>query len=564
MDRRTIIAVVISVIIMIVWSFYFNPQQQKPTVQDQQVIDEPSIEEKIEESTDLPLVKQTEKILKEETVSLETDIFKIEFTTKGGDVKSLQLKQHNDGDQLVQMINKGTSDINAFNIRFGGIEHKPINDIFNYKKIGDYEIEFFQTFHTNANTEEESIPFTLKKTYVFKPQEYILELQISIVNSVKESPNLNYNGLAYTLSFGPQIGPSYKKLDNRNEYRKYYTFEAGKKKETKISKKENSKRIDRNISWAAIAGKYFSLVGIPYDKINSVVFSNEKIMGVKDGSQLFFTRPVIKSSDNTDTYRFYIGPKSEKFLKKYNKKETNSFDIDNLRIDVLFDAGFLGWLAGFLKLILDFFYGITRNYGWSIILLTIFTKLIFYPLTHKSYESNSRMQAISPKINEIKAKYKSNPQKMNQEMAELYKREKINPLGGCLPLFVQIPIFFDLFKLFNNQFELRGAPFLLWINDLSAPDSILNFGNISIPVIESDLRLLPILMAVTSIFSSKMMQSPEQSSNNQMKFMVYGMPLFLLFILYHSPSGLLLYWTVSNLLTVVMQKLVPKFMKAKS
>jgi YidC/Oxa1 family membrane protein insertase len=196
------------------------------------------------------------------------------------------------------------------------------------------------------------------------------------------------------------------------------------------------------------------------------------------------------------------------------------------------------------------------NYGVAIIILTILVKAALYPLTRKSYESNAKMQAVQPKVQELREKYKDNQQKQNEEMAKLYKKEGVNPLGGCLPLLAQFPFFLAMFGLFNNHFDLRGATFIPgWITDLSAPDIVLSFGDFTLPLLGWEaLRGLPIIFVGTQLLSTKFTQSATSSgSSGQMKFMQYGLPLIFFFILYNMPSGLLVYWIFSNILTVGQQ-----------
>jgi YidC/Oxa1 family membrane protein insertase len=194
------------------------------------------------------------------------------------------------------------------------------------------------------------------------------------------------------------------------------------------------------------------------------------------------------------------------------------------------------------------------NYGIAIIILTILVKALLFPLTHKSYESTAKMQELSPKMQEVREKYKDNPQKMNAEMANMYKKEGVNPLGGCLPLMLQLPFFIAMFGLFNNHFDLRGATFIPgWINDLSAPESILNFGSFTLPILGwNDLRLLPILFVGTQLITSKIMQNPG-ASTQQMRMITYMLPIVFFFVLYNMPSGLLVYWIVTNVLTAAQQ-----------
>jgi YidC/Oxa1 family membrane protein insertase len=226
----------------------------------------------------------------------------------------------------------------------------------------------------------------------------------------------------------------------------------------------------------------------------------------------------------------------------------------------------IGWLANIMKYILDFFYLLIPNYGVAIILLTLLTKLVFLPLTFKSSESMAKMAALNPKMAEIRARLKDKPDKMNQELAALYKKEKVNPLGGCLPMLLQIPVFFALYNLLNNHFELRGALFITgWIPDLSAPEAILNFP-FTIPLLGwTALRGLPILMVVSQILSSKFTQptGTPQQGGAQAKMFMYVLPVVFLFILYDMPSGLVLYWTVQNILSTAQQVYINWLRKKK-
>jgi YidC/Oxa1 family membrane protein insertase len=171
------------------------------------------------------------------------------------------------------------------------------------------------------------------------------------------------------------------------------------------------------------------------------------------------------------------------------------------------------------------------------------------------------MQSLSPKIKELQEKYKNNPQKLNTEMAALYKQEGYNPIAGCLPMLLQIPIFFAMYNLFNNHFDLRGAMFIpRWIPDLSLPEAIWNFpAGFRVPILGwTALRLLPFIYVGSQLLYGKVTQTPDQTGNTQMKIMLYVMPIMFFFILYDVPSGLLLYWIFSNLLTLGQQVLINK------
>jgi len=190
-------------------------------------------------------------------------------------------------------------------------------------------------------------------------------------------------------------------------------------------------------------------------------------------------------------------------------------------------------------------------------------KLLLWPLMRKSYQSTARMQAINPKVQELREKYKDNQQKMNTEMAALYKKEGVSPLGGCLPMLAQFPFFLAMYGLFNNHFDLRGAVFIPgWITDLSAPEAIVEWISPSLPLLGTALRALPIIFVGTQLLSTKLTQTPQANqSNAQMKLMQYGLPIMFFFILYNVPSGLLVYWIFSNVITAGQQYYYNKIKK---
>jgi YidC/Oxa1 family membrane protein insertase len=324
--------------------------------------------------------------------------------------------------------------------------------------------------------------------------------------------------------------------------------------------------VEERVQWIGIAGKYFAALGIPDATEYAFTVSNQTPPGLRDGAFLSFTRPVIRSAANEDVFRFYVGPKVGRVLDSYNDADENALRVRNLDLDAAVDSRFLfGWLENILKAIMQLLYRVVPNYGVTIILLTIIVKALLFPLTHRSYESTGKMQALQPKINELREKYKNDPQKMNAAMAEMYKKEGVNPLGGCLPMLAQLPFFIAMFGLFNNHFDLRGATFISgWITDLSAPDSILHFSN-PIPLLNwTDIRLLPILFLASQLLTSKLMQSPGTSANNQTKFMQFGLPIVFFFVLYNMPSGLLVYWFFSNVLTVGQQYYINRTRKRKA
>jgi YidC/Oxa1 family membrane protein insertase len=278
---------------------------------------------------------------------------------------------------------------------------------------------------------------------------------------------------------------------------------------------------------------------------------------------MFLVRPP-QSAGTTDVFHFYLGPKNQESLYRYDTGD-NGFRLRNL--DFVRAAGssnILTPLENLLKWLLNFFYNMVHNYGVAIILLTLLVKIVVFPLTKKSSEASIKMQALAPKIKEIQAKYKDNPAKMNAEMGALYKKEGHNPMSGCLPLLIQMPLLFAMYNLFNNHFDLRGAMFIPgWIPDLSLPESVWNFGS-PLPLLGwESLRLLPFIYVGSQMLYGLVTRTPEQQGNPTMKMMMYVMPIVFFFVLYNVPSGLLVFWIMSNLFTLVQQVILNKYLAGK-
>ena len=497
-------------------------------------------------------------------VTIETDLLKVVLSNAGGDIISYQLNQHLDNSDPVEMIFAGTAESKAFSVAFGNLEDVMAKKVasedryFQVRRISDYIVEFYQNFTIAAGGQ-----FTMVKRYEFKPGEYMFELTISL-DGGHSLPSLNFQGAAYTLIFGPQIGPRFEKLDQRSEFRRYITYK-GKLKNERVSERDPAV-IRNQPAWAAIAGKYFTLIAIPYANQYDLAFSAQAERGVPSSSRLFISRSASNTSRIEDKYHFYLGPKNQENLTIYDRGD-NGFRIrDSGLIEIADSKGFLAPLEKALKWLLSVFYLLIPNYGVAIIILTVLVKALLFPLTRKGSESTLRMQSMSPKIKEIQEKYKDNPKRMNAEMAEFYKKEGYNPISGCLPMLLQLPIFFAMYNLFNNHFDLRGAMFIPgWIPDLSSPESIYQFPeNFALPLLGwTAIRLLPFIYVGSQLLYGKVTQTPDQKGNTQMKIMLYAMPVVFFFILYDVPSGLLIYWIMSNVLTMVQQLIINKYVARK-
>ena len=323
------------------------------------------------------------------------------------------------------------------------------------------------------------------------------------------------------------------------------------------------------MNWAGVIGKYFAVIVDPGSGSSIITWDNRPVEGQDSPSRLQVSKPARRQSVIEDSYKFYIGPLNRASLNRYNDATANAFGVSGMGFqNAPKTSAILGWLESILRFLLEMFYKMIPNYGVAIILLTVLVKVILFPFTHKSYESTSKMQAVQPKLKELQAKYKDDPQRLNKETAELYKSEGVNPMGGCLPMLFQFPIFIALYGLLNKYFPLRGAVFIRgWINDLSAPEFIgkefatpLNLLIIDIPAI----RLLPVLYLAGQLLMTKVTQQGQSGAQSgmQQKMLTLGMPIFFFFILYNMPSGLLLYWTAMNIITII-QQLITNYVKKR-
>jgi YidC/Oxa1 family membrane protein insertase len=585
LDKRTLLAVVLSTLVIIV--FYVVQAALMPPPAPQSVASGETVAQPLpvpsggggtggangtdgrgtEVRSDLvPLaVSELVEDVPLQTVVIETDLVRVALTNEGGDITSFQLKEHKDNvstsDEFVDMIFSGNAPAHAFTVAFGDWAAAPVTSRFDVRRENEFSVEFSRVFSLNGET------FTLRKKYTFVNNEYLFQLEVTLDGNAAV-PALNTGGTAYTLGFGPQIGPRFDKLDEQQNYRRYFTYANGKMRQEKVGQTANVE-INANFTWAALAGKYFTFVAVPDGTSYTAVFSQKQNdNGLAESSRLYLMRPALQASRTTDVYRFYLGPKTQDALSIYDNTR-NVYKYTDLQISKLgATSGFwsiLNPLEWVMKQILTFFNSLVHNYGIAIILVTLVVKLLLFPLTKKSSEGTLRMQMIAPKIKELQAKYTDNPQKMNMEMANLYKKEGYNPLSGCLPMLLQLPIFFAMYNLFNNHFDLRGALFIAgWIPDLSLPESILNFAPSRIPILGwSDIRLLPFVYVASQLIYGKVTQTPDTASNPQMKIMLYVMPIMFFFILYNVPSGLLVYWIMSNLLTMVQQLAINKYMKQR-
>ncbi len=565
MDRNTIIAIVLSVIVITVGmgiqTAFFPPEIP--------VTEEAVAAEAIEASLPAASGNEIEAVGTDPDSApfeVATGAFRITFDPKGGTVSSIKLSEHLDGEEPVELIFKDADDENAFMLYVGGDITQPIDAVFNHSETvssnGLHIVSFTRDFVTADGS-----PFSINKQFAIPDNgEYMIQMSVGISTPDGSPIPLNVSSDMYTLSVGPQIGPAFESISNNYDYRRVSVrYDGRSRSDARFNDGIFTADSDRTVDWMSLAGKYFAFVLIPGDNIaitssSAVQTSNET--GVTQKDTIYMSRSATGESSVNDMYSFYAGPKVKNNLSIYDSADSNIFRISGHELTEIIDGSWLSWLESILNWILQLFYRVIPNYGVAIILLTILIKLLLQPIAKRGMDSTAKMSALTPKINEIKERYPDDPEAQNAAMAKLYKEEKINPMGSCIPMLVQFPIFIALYGLLNTNFDLRGSMFIPgWIPDLSIPDTIYTLP-FSIPLLGNRIHLLPILYTISMIFSMKITQMGSQanagSQAGMMKFMTYGMPLIFFFVMYNAPSGLLLYWSTVNVISIGQQVFVNK------
>jgi YidC/Oxa1 family membrane protein insertase len=377
---------------------------------------------------------------------------------------------------------------------------------------------------------------TVIKTYTFSYDSYRIGLELKVVNRASRPLEGNL-ALIFQNRF-PKTDAAAAAFQGQ------LTLINGKYEEKSIDKFEKESVLTGKIEWGALSDTYFMGALVPVD--------SEGIVSLKTsqpGPEQLMTRFILTplnlppGEDKTLQFALYFGPRDIGILKPLN-----------LQLEKAVNFGFFDIVSKPLLWVLNFFYGYLHNYGWAIILLTILVKIVFWPLTHKSYKSMKDMQKLQPKMAKIREKHKDNKEKMNQEMMALYKTYKVNPMGGCLPMVIQIPVFFALYSLLGYAIELRHAPFILWITDLAAPDR-LPIG-IPIPYVGEGIPVLTLLMGASMFIQQKM--TPTTGDPTQAKIMLF-LPVVFTFMFINFAAGLVLYWLVNNVLSIGQQYYINKY-----
>ncbi|MGQ9570709.1 MAG: membrane protein insertase YidC [Thermodesulfovibrionales bacterium] len=520
MEKRALIAVGLAFIILFLYQqFFYKPQPQKIQKKAEVTKKEEPLPVKTAELT-IP-----KKTAEGKNIKVETDLYSAIFSTKGGTLKYYEIKNYKDkeGKNIILLKTVGPVPPLAIgiqdNFNLADADFFTSGKDIKLNKVTPSETLIFEYLDKN---------FSIRRTYTFYNDNYKIDIKDEVSGLTDYWITIGTDfGIYDNKQSAIHTGPVLLKETDRIE------FNAKKLKEAKT--------FSGGLKWIAQEDKYFFASLVPLTNME------EAKVWAKDGS------PLIAFRGKPDANRFilYAGPK------EYERLKTLKVGLEHI-----IDFGFFSIIAVPLFWILKLFYKFLGNYGWAIVFITLIVRIPFIPLINKSQKAMKKMQELQPKMAEIRERFKKDPQRMQQEIMVLYKKYKVNPLSGCLPIILQIPIFFALYKILLIAIELRGAPFMFWIKDLSSPDTL--FGHIPawFPLIGGfAVGPLPILMGITMVIQQKM--TPTSMDPAQNKIMML-MPIVFTFIFLNFASGLVLYWLMNNIFSIIQQFYVNKKLKVQT
>ncbi len=531
MEKRALLAVVLSIGVFYLFSLIYGPQQKhalQPSagtaVKTENVGAAPAVSlQPASASPALPASTATTA----RDVTVDTPRYTAVFTTSGAGLRSVTLKQYKETNnsnspmvRLLTHVDPSQASFATKGVGFALSSQAVYGASASQLQVADGEKKQLVFTYVDAQG------FVVRKTYGFEGNGYGITLDTQLVNN-SSSP--------ITGAFQQVLTTSFDAPEKSGRYETYgSTLYADAALHTDAPKAvaDASKKYDKDVVWAGINDKYFLSAVLAVNKSIAAVELKKNAAGFLESDVTSPAFSVAPGQVVTVAHKLFVGPKEIDVLKAQGSQLVQSLN--------------LGWFSAIAKPMLyslKFFYGFVGNYGIAIIIITVILKILFFPLTHKSYKSMKEMSKLQPKMAALREKFKNDKDAMNRAIMELYRDHKVNPLGGCLPMLVQIPVFFALYKALMFSIELRHAPFMLWITDLSDKDPY---------------YVTPIIMGITMFVQQKM--TPSNMDEMQQKIMM-GLPVIFTFMFLNFPSGLVLYWLVNNVLTIGQQMYINKLVK---
>ena len=544
---RAFLAIVLSFLILVGYQYFFVkpvPQQPQSSSQSQQVPVNPGKETTPPPAGAASAASSQPSVTIDpnaKDITVDTPLYTAIIKEQGGGFKSFVLKQY----RATMEKNSGPMQL------VPGKDPANLPVLFSLDNGEAASLPFFKAdkagISLNAQQEAAHLVMTalladgvkIVRTLIFHRDSYLVESEYKVENStdkpIQVSPALSLTNEPFAHAID----------SSKNLFAGPTAYVNGALVETKAKKLTDGPVVlQGKVSWAGYVDNYFMTSVVPTTgNANTVTVQGSEQQArtvIAEGAQ---TLPAHGAK--SFAYTMYFGPKKLQVL------QTAGHDLDQA-----VNYGWFDVLAKPMLWLLNFFYQYIGNYGIAIILVTVLIKLTFWPITQKGMKSMKNMQKLQPKISKLKEKFKDDPAKMNQEMMGLYKTYKVNPVGGCLPMLIQIPFFFALYRVLMAAIELRHAPFMLWINDLSAPDR-LGIG-VDIPYLHG-IPILTLLMGASMYLQQKM--SPTTADPAQARIMQF-LPVIFTFMFINFASGLVLYWFINNLLSILQQQLINRQNKA--
>jgi YidC/Oxa1 family membrane protein insertase len=500
MEKRSILAIALSMLVLLVWSVLL-PKRPQPIVNN-------TVTAQSVSSTSTPVNSPApyNPVKSTQALTYEDSLYTINFDESAAAIQQVNFRKYQDHKFVLE---------NGFALGDASLTFK------NTAKMSN-SVVFVHSDSTKKITKE----------FIFSDSSYIIDLKINVQNLTDQPLKLDIPVLLGTLDF---IG--------MNPQNRFLNVVALTPEKTWFLNGRKDEQIS-NVKFAAIREKYFTALLEPQEQDYQAYI--RKVGAHQSQAWIQQASTTLKAGQNIDKlFRIYLGPQDLGILERTNPQWS-----------VIINYGTFDFIAQLLLHLLKLFFVLVHNWGWAIVVLSIVVYLVLYPLTLKQMRSMKEMQALQPKIENLRNLYKDNPQKLNKEIMELYRVHKVNPFGGCLPLLLQMPIFFALYQVLMRSIALKGAHFL-WIRDLSEPDRLISLHG-SYPVIGNEINLLPILMAIVMFFQQKMSManstaSATDATQQQQKMMLVIFPILFGFIFYRMPSGLVLYWFVNSSLMMISQ-----------
>lgn len=539
-QHRLFLAVLLSFLVFIVWEMFFveheEIKQQKQSEEIEQTINE---EPYVKTVKDVNVEEEESPSRISRIITVNSPLYSVQISEKKAVFKSFVLKDYKestDENSALKEIISSSDDCETLELGFAqnsisGLENAIFTANVPSDVVNVYDASKEITF---SWTSPQGV--IIEKKFLFLPETYIIKFAVVVKNG-SPFPIKDSLLLSLVMTYPEKTG---------------YAFEGPSALiDNELNQVKAKKIKDKNvyagkIKWMTVQNRYFMSCIIPQDFANASMRLFLKQDDILQAQFMGAEYAINPETQHIYEYNLFFGPKRIKILQ--------TLDCD---LDKAVDFGMFDFIAKPCLWFMNFLHdNLISNFGVSIIILTTLIKIVLWPLGTKSYKSINEMKKVQPLMAEIRAKNKDDKKKMNEEIMALYKTYKINPLGGCLPMICQIPVFFALYRMLYEAIELRHAPFVGWITDLSAPDRLFNFG-FSIPFMDPPhgVPVLTIIMGATMLLQQKM--SPPPGDPAQAKMMML-MPIVFTVIFINFSSGLVLYWLVNNILSISQQYYISK------